>query len=295
MVQRVSVTEHAEHLTTRCRLCRGSIEKQFELTVLGRHPTGYWRCSKCRSLQTDEPHWLADAYSESLTVSDVGAVRRCLTCRAVIWLILRLLRIRQARLLDFGGGSGLLCRLLRDIGIDAWTFDIYGSGEYARLFRVDAGAVAPGSFEIVTAFEVFEHLPYPDDDLTKLFHLSPEIMIASTEPYRIEYDKNWWYLSPNTGQHVFFYSQSALQLIADRFGYSLQSVGGWHIFTRRPIKPAIRSVLGRVLSGPSLQLCRVIMEAIPNQRHITRDYQLSLESTESSDTISVRNRPDISK
>jgi hypothetical protein len=260
----------------RCRLCHGLVEKQFELTVLGRIETGYWRCRDCGSLQTDEPHWLADAYSESLTVSDVGAVRRCLTCRAVIWLVLRFLHMRRARLLDYGGGSGLLCRLLRDIGTDAWTFDPYGSGEYARLFRVDTAGVAPGSFEVVTAFEVFEHLPHPDDDLAKLFHLSPEVLIASTEPYKTGYDESWWYLTPGTGQHVFLYSQAALQLIANRFGYSLQSVGGWHIFTRRPIKPISRAMLSPLLSGPSLALWRVIMETIPNRYHIARDFQLSL-------------------
>jgi hypothetical protein len=279
----------------RCRLCHGLVEKQFDLTVLERHEIGYWRCCDCGSLQADEPHWLAEAYSTSLAVSDVGAVRRCLTCRAVIWLVLRLLHMRQARLLDYGGGSGLLCRLLRDIGIDARTFDPYGCGEYAQMFRVEADALTPGSFEVVTAFEVFEHLPSPYDDLANLFHLSPEVLIASTEPYKMDYDKSWWYLSPNTGQHVFFYSQNALHSIGDRFGYSLQSVGGWHIFTRRPIKPMIRSVLGRILSGRSLQLCRVIMEAMPTQNHITRDHQLSLESAEKSNTMNVRNRPDISK
>jgi hypothetical protein len=278
----------------RCRLCHGSLEKQFELTVLARHQTGYWRCCECSSLQTDEPHWLAEAYSASLAVSDVGAVRRCLTCRAVVWVVLQFLQKYQARLLDFGGGSGLLCRLLRDIGIDAWTFDSYASGEYARLFRVDAGAIVPGSFEAVTAFEVFEHLPAPYDDFLKLFRPSPELLIASTEPYKSDYDKSWWYLSPHTGQHVFFYSPSALHLIADRFGYSLLSVGGWQIFTRRPLKPIIRSVLGWMLSGRSLQLCRVIMEAMPSGDHIMRDYQLGLASAEKSNTTDMSNRPDIS-
>jgi methyltransferase family protein len=261
----------------RCRLCHGSVEKQFELTVLRRLEIGYWRCHECGSLQTDEPHWLAEAYASSLTVSDVGAVRRCLTCRALIWLVLRSLRMGRARLLDYGGGSGLLCRLLRDIGIDAWTSDLYGSSEYARLFCVDADAVAPGSFEVVTAFEVFEHLPSPYDDLPKLFHLSPEVLIASTEPYKINHDKNWWYLSPSTGQHVFFYSREALRLLANRFGYSLQSIGHWHIFARRSIKPVTRKVLALLLSGWSLEGWRVIMETIPSRYHIARDFQRSLE------------------
>lgn len=269
-----------DKLNKTCRLCGGPVERQFDLLVLSRHRVGYSRCHECGSLQTDEPHWLAEAYATSLTVSDVGAVRRCLHCRAVIWVVLRLLRMRQVRLLDYGGGSGLLCRLLRDIGIDAWTSDPYGSSEYARLFRVDAGVAAPGSFEVVTAFEVFEHLPRPSDDLAKLFHLFPEVLIASTEPYRADYDKSWWYLVSSTGQHVFFYSQTALQQVANRFGYSLQSIGGWHIFSRRPITPITRRALGWVLSGQLLEWWRVIMETIPNQHHINRDFQLSLKGSD---------------
>jgi len=265
------------NLIDHCRLCRGPVDKQFDLTVLGRYEVGYWRCRDCGSLQTAEPHWLAEAYSHSITLSDVGAVRRCLTNRAVIWLILRLLRMRAPRLLDFGGGSGLLCRLLRDIGIDAWVYDPHGSCEYAQAFRTDMSDAGTGSFEVVTAFEVLEHLPHPDEGLAKLFRVNPTVLIASTVPYSANYDESWWYLSPGHGQHVFFYSQRALQLIADRYGYSLMSINEWHIFTRRPVKPNMKRVFFRLLSGRSLRLWRVVMEAMPTESHVMRDHQLSLE------------------
>jgi hypothetical protein len=273
--------EVSNHSVQFCRLCGGEADKQFYLKVLGRHEVGYWRCRDCGSLQTSEPYWLAEAYSNSLAVSDTGAVRRCLINRAVIWLVLRLLRVHQPRLLDFGGGSGLLCRLLRDIGFDAWTCDPHGSGEYSQLFRIDMGAIGPGLFAVISAFEVFEHMPRPDEELAMLYSRSPEVLIASTEPYSANFDKTWWYLSPQTGQHVFFYSQRALQLIADRFGYSLQSIGGWHIFTRQPITPITRKVLWRVLSGRPLQLCRVLLEAMPSEAYIMRDHRLSLEKVRS--------------
>jgi Methyltransferase domain len=263
-----------------CRLCHGPVDKQFGLRLLGRHEVNYSRCRDCGSLQTDEPYWLTEAYATSLTVSDVGAVRRCLTCRAVIWLVLRSLRQRQARLLDFGGGSGLLCRLLRDVGIDAWTCDAYGSSEYALRFQADIDTAEPGSFDVVTAFEVLEHLPHPDRDLEKLFRLCPQILLASTEPYLDGSDASWWYLSPHTGQHVFFYSPRGLQTIADRFGYALLSIGGWHLFTRRPIGAWTRRLLRRLLSARSLMLWRVILEAMPSQAFVTRDHQLSLRCDE---------------
>jgi hypothetical protein len=265
-----------DNQTKNCRLCGGSVVRQFDLVLLGRHEVGYSRCCDCGSLQTDEPYWLSEAYATSSAASDVGAVRRCLSCRAAIWLMLRSLRKHRSRVLDFGGGGGLLCRLLRDIGIDAWTYDSYGSSAYALQFRADIDATTSGYFDVVTAFEVLEHLPHPDKDLETLFRLAPDILLTSTEPYSTGFDKDWWYLSPNTGQHVFFYSPHALQLIADRFGYSLLLIGGWQIFTRRPIGKFTRALLRRLFSGRSLLLLRMIMEALPSNAYIMRDYQISV-------------------
>src|ERR1700747_1648827 len=136
--------------TERCRLCGGAVVKQFTLTVLGRHDVSYWLCPQCHSLQTETPYWLAEAYASSLAASDVGAVHRCLVCRAAVWAVLKWVRLKPTRILDFGGGSGLLCRLMRDIGFDAWTYDRYGTSEYAQGFRVEFDDVSAGAFDVVT-------------------------------------------------------------------------------------------------------------------------------------------------
>lgn len=267
-----------------CRLCSGPLTKQFNLLVLNKHDVAYYRCDKCGSLQTEQPFWLAEAYETSLTKSDVGAVGRCLTCRAAIWVLLRLLRMREVRLLDFGGGSGLLCRLLRDIGIDAWTYDSYGTSEYALSFKTEKEQLVPGSFNMVSSFELLEHLPEPGKDLEAIFRLAPETFFASTEPYSPAYQQDWWYLSPSTGQHVFFYSPQALQMIAARFGYSLVSVGGWHLFTRQPLGRNLSRMVRRSLSSRVLLCSRIVIEALPTWRHIQRDHALSLGGGRINDT-----------
>ena len=155
-------------------------------------------------------------------------------------------------MLDFGGGSGLLCRLLRDIGIDAWSCDALRSGEYALKFQVDPAAIAPGTFDVVTAFEVLEHLENPHQQLDDLFKLRPNVLVISTDPYLPGYDASWWYLTPETGQHVFFYSLPALQMIAKRFGYELLSSGRWHIFALRPISGFTRKLAAWLLTGKAL-------------------------------------------
>lgn len=246
------------------------------LPVLHKHDVWYERCEGCGSLQTETPYWLAEAYRSNIAVSDVGAVNRCLSSRAMVWLILTATRMRSARLLDFGGGSGLLCRLLRDVGIDAWTCDAFGQADYARLFKIEHTSLSDVRSSVITAFEVFEHLARPEEELSEIFSMNPRLLIASTEVYHPGIDRDWWYLSPSTGQHVFFYSAEALSRLAGRFGYELYSRGGIHVFSKNALPPLTKHVLSLALSARGLQLCRMALEAKAHSRYIDDDYRLSL-------------------
>ncbi len=261
-----------------CRLCGGGLEVQFRTRVLNRDAVAYLRCENCGSLQTETPTWLAEAYGTSLASSDVGAVQRCLTTRAALWWALRILGLERAPLLDFGGGTGLLCRLLRDIGIDAWTHDRYGRGEFAQAHRIEAEGLIPGRFQVVTAFEVLEHLPSPKEDLDRLIGLAPAAMVTSTLLYTAEQGADWWYLAASEGQHVFFYSQRALRQWAAGHGYHLISVGIWQIFVKRPPGRLQRALLSLLLRGKILRLTRPFLELFPADRHIAADHQTSLQT-----------------
>jgi hypothetical protein len=47
--------------------------------------------------------------------------------------------LRTARILDFGGGNGLLCRLLRDLDFDVRRFDSHAANHFAQNFEDDGG------------------------------------------------------------------------------------------------------------------------------------------------------------
>src|SRR6266404_3468362 len=114
----------------RCRLCAGEAIARFEHVVLDRHRVAYWRCQTCASLQTDVPFWLDEAYARPST--DTGRVVRCMLNLGLIVMLSRIGIIsRIAPLLDFGGGVGLLARLLRDSSFDAWNSDAYSKNELA--------------------------------------------------------------------------------------------------------------------------------------------------------------------
>ena len=122
----------------------------------------------------------------------------------------------QDKLLDWGGGSGLLVRLLRDVGIDAYNYDKYAKNHFASGFsRSDEQR-----YSFVTAFEVFEHFANPATDLETIFALQPSFFLISTCLFKDE-GPDWPYLGPAKSEHVFFYSEAALQLIGRRFGYQV--------------------------------------------------------------------------
>jgi hypothetical protein len=173
------------------------------------------------------PYWLAEAYASEVDAIDTGAAQRVLHCFALAHTVMRVLGCRTA--LDFGGGSGLLCRLLRDVGHDAYWFDQYSSPGYATGF---VGSPRQ-AYDLITAFEVIEHFPSPRGDFDAIFAAKPRAVLLVTELYAGQ-GKDWWYLAPEEGQHVFFYSRQALRFVGERYGYHLLLCRGFILYLREP-------------------------------------------------------------
>jgi hypothetical protein len=236
---------------TACRLCHGQTAFAYKTTLLAKYEVSYYRCGECGSLQTEPPYWLSESYAQATSSFDTGSAGRVLDSYALIHTIARLFRCR--RLLDYGGNTGLLCRLLRDREFDAYSFDRYVTPMYAPHF---VGAPSE-HYDLVSAFEVIEHFPSPAEDLEQIFAARPRVVVATTELFRGQ-TADWWYLAPLEGQHIFFYSEQAVRLIAARYGYELLIAGGFLLFSRDPItlgqralmrllKPRIMRVIGALL------------------------------------------------
>jgi hypothetical protein len=200
-----------------CRLCGHEAYFCFSGTLLRTYEVGYFRCSECHSLETAEPYWLGQAYRRHLTAQDVGAVQRSILNSIVCAYVLEAVGISSREsCLDWGGGDGLFTRMMRDRGFNFLSYDKYADPIYIQTFS--AAATEKLSPAVITAFEVFEHLPHPHDDLECLFSLNPALLVFTTLLYQGQ-GSDWWYLAPEGGQHVFFYSRKALQSIGARFGY----------------------------------------------------------------------------
>lgn len=251
-----------------CRLCGGTLSHRFDGVLLGRHTVRYDECQACGSLQTEQPYWLDEAYAASnLSSLDTGAAQRNLDNLGAVLALARWLGLH--RVVDHGGGDGLLVRLLRDRGLDAHVLDRHAAPRYAMGFGEPDTDEPP---QLVTAFEVLEHFANPGEDLRALFAPQPPVVLASTDAWEGQ-GAAWWYLAPDTGQHVFFYSRRALGLIAAQYGYDLARSGGYWLFIHRGAMASWKARLARKLLTRHLRRLRnawAVTRATPG---IWRDHE----------------------
>src|SRR5437762_2132413 len=139
--------------------------------------------------------------------------------------------------LDYAAGYGLFVRLMRDAGYDFRWSDLYCQNLFVRGF--EAPEPLTGPYEAVTAFEVFEHLTNPNEELKKLLAITP-CLIFSTQllPDPAPQPQDWWYYGLHHGQHVAFYTPKSLELLAGQFGYRFVTNGAdLHVFSRKQMPP----------------------------------------------------------
>lgn len=256
VIDAIVKAEHAA-VDTACRLCGGRAVHRFSKQVLKKHAVSYFECGACGSLQTETPYWLGEAYNSNLAEIDTGAAQRNLNSMAATLAVCKLFSLRNA--VDFGGGDGLLCRLLRDHRINCFVQDRYARTTYAQGFT-EPDFQKP---DLRLSFEVFEHFSEPRTDLAAIFHDEPDSVFGSTVNYAGQ-GAEWDYLAEQAGQHVFFYSPQALELIGKSRGYDVMLRGAYFLFVRphrdNPIK---FSLLRQLLRSPSLRVLRTVVSALP--------------------------------
>jgi SAM-dependent methyltransferase len=134
------------------------------------------------------------------------------------------------RHLDYGGGNGLLANTLRARGWDSSSYDPFQERDRAHD--------SLGQFDLITAFEVFEHVPDVNAlirDLDRLLAPGGIILFStmlSDGEVRPNKSISWWYASPRNG-HISLFSRKSLGLLADKVSLNFVSFSeGSHAFFR---------------------------------------------------------------
>lgn len=244
-----------------CKVC-GKSAPFFDLTDFwkgsGFYPFGpsgisvaYYRCSKCGFMFAPLfDDWTAEDFRRNIYNDDYIAVdgeysdarpRRSATAMAT-----SLAGFEDARIIDYGSGTGLFANQMRAAGFkQIIDFDPFSS------------PVRPsGRFDIITCFEVIEHSPTPIETLLDIASLLNDdgcvILGESLQPPDIDVIRcNWWYCMPRNG-HISLYTDHALALLATRSGLLFHPGKGMHTFSR-PVIGRFADLAGRT-SLPLLPL-----------------------------------------
>jgi hypothetical protein len=247
-----------------CRLCGSAAEFRFTKPILlGSRECHYFQCSGCGALQTETPTWLDKSYGPDFHMLGIGSANRSVWSQALVHYLATVLGIRGP-ILDFGGGCGLLCRLLRDLGYDGRLHDRFTQNVFAEGFE---GELGPGLGAIVS-FEVFEHFANPAEDVGALLSCGPDFLIVGTDKY-LGQGPDWYYLFPHHGQHVFFWSLGAHRWIAKQHGYQVVTCGQKvTVYSKRRVGP-VRSALARACEVGA-KLTQVVLPVL-GRRGLARD------------------------
>jgi hypothetical protein len=126
----------------------------------------------------------------------------------------------RLRHLDYGGGSGLLSQTLRENGWNSLSYD--------PIVEPDKDITELGVFDLITAYEVFEHVPHIDALCEHMARLCADdgiirfTTLCSDGSIQRGQSLAWWYAAPRNG-HISLHSRKSLQQMMSKYGFSLHS------------------------------------------------------------------------
>ncbi len=216
--------ELLDKIPVKCKICDSDSHYFAISKILQKYDVNYYQCSNCGFVQTEEPYWLNEAYSEAIAPSDVGLLYRNNMMANITAKLLFNYFDHEAKFLDYGGGYGVFVRLMRDQGFDFYWQDKYCQNLFATGFELKEKDKS--ELLLVTAFELFEHLTYPTQELEKMLKLAPNILFStSLLPKDNPKPDQWWYYTPHEGQHIAIYTRKSLEILAEKYNLKLYTDG----------------------------------------------------------------------
>jgi hypothetical protein len=215
-----------------CKVCGHIANLQFSVKVLNEFSGDFFICPKCNFLFAGNPDWLKVAYKNPINLTDTGLVDRNISFHRILSLLIYLLFDKKGKFLDYAGGYGIFTRLMRDTGFDFYWYDPFCTNLLSKGFEYNMDLKEKA--EVLTAFEVFEHLENPIPEIEKMLTYSDNIFF-STEllPLPVPEPEKFWYYGFDHGQHIAFYTADTLSFIARKCGLNYYNLGSLHLFSTK--------------------------------------------------------------
>ena len=199
-------------------------------------PVHYALCDQCGFCFSPELHrWSIEEfsrriYNDDYKVVDPDYLDARPRANAQMLAAMFANHVLEIRHLDYGGGNGVLSSELFAAGWDSTSYDPFVDGPVRD---------GHGTFNLVTSFEVFEHVPDVNHLVSTLSTLVEEdgMVLFSTLLSDGNLARNqrvqWWYASPRNG-HISLFSRKSLALLGEKEGFDLVSFSpNLHAFWRK--------------------------------------------------------------
>ena len=227
-----------------CKICEQQAQFCFNASVLNKYKVDYYKCSNCGFIQTEAPFWLDEAYQSAIAGQDIGLVYRNMIIAPILSTLINYHFNKDGKYIDYGGGYGMLTRIMRDKGFDFYRYDAYCENIFAKGFDSLKPEENP-VYELLSSFEVFEHLVDPVGDLEKMSKWSTNIFFSTElQPEKLNSADDWWYIMPETGQHIALYTEKSLRHLGQTFGLNFYTNGSnLHLFTKQKLNQPLFKLL----------------------------------------------------
>jgi glycosyltransferase involved in cell wall biosynthesis len=259
----------------KCKICEAQVLNFAKARLLNKYNVDYFQCQKCGFVQTEDPYWLEEAYSNPISRSDIGLARRNIVFSKLTSRVIVNIFNPCAKFLDYGCGYGLFVRIMRDLGFNFYGYDKFCDNIFSQDYAVKD--IIHEHYDAVTAFEVFEHFVEPSKEIEQILKFSKNILF-STEllPSSNPKPGEWSYYVPHEGQHISIYTKKSLSVIAEKYNLNIYSNGlSIHLLTEKELPDDIANKLEFSRYEPSIMPRELSYTLLPESLDLETSTSLS--------------------